>query len=296
MSEKKIEVFKVTIKTTDQSEFKFEDVLLNRNFQNIDKKQGGKHIQLAYVEDKGDYVVGIVQTTKMNATPPKRNVLTNETKPLGLEKSEGLLYGNVFLYQKTKSVLLYEVTKDSLFIGQLDSFIYDLVRESDLIKFDVRFRPLMNADAMRKLLEMGDKKSVHIQFAYPGELIKKIKNEQSSIKEIAKTGKDIGADLIDVTYKISGHKDLYLQNGPVNKMLEFIHDKFALLKDNVKKFSVKGYEINEEIISEVDFVKDAMVEKIKYIEDKNSKDLRPFVRKQEIENAYIRLEKDINQY
>jgi hypothetical protein len=154
MSEKKIEVFKVTIKTTDQSEFKFEDVLLNRNFQNIDKKQGGKHIQLAYVEDKGDYVVGIVQTTKMNATPPKRNVLTNETKPLGLEKSEGLLYGNVFLYQKTKSVLLYEVTKDSLFIGQLDSFIYDLVRESDLIKFDVRFRPLMNADAMRKLLEM----------------------------------------------------------------------------------------------------------------------------------------------
>ncbi len=73
MSEKKIEVFKVIIKTTDSLDLNFEQILIDSDLQNVDKKSGPKHIQLAYVEDKGDYVIGIIQTTKMGPTPPKRN-------------------------------------------------------------------------------------------------------------------------------------------------------------------------------------------------------------------------------
>jgi len=155
---------------------------------------------------------------------------------------------------------------------------------------------MMKADAMKKLLHMGDKRSVHIQFAYPGELIKKIKNSQRSLKEIAKPGKDIGAEFIDVTYKISSRKDKFLQNGPINGMLEYLGGKFDLIKDNIRKFSIKGYEEDEENISEVDFIKDVMVEVIKYEEDKNMKDLRVFLRKQEIEAAYLRLTTDLSVY
>jgi len=297
MKEKKVEVVQVNIKTVDGSELRFENILLNPDFQNVDKKNGGKYSQFVYLQDYPDYVVGLVQSTKMDSTPPKRNIDTNITTSLGLLREEGLLYGNVFLFDKEKRVLLYEVTKDGLFIGQLDGLIYDLVRDyENIVKFDIRFATLMNADAMHKLLTMGDKKAVHIQFANPEEMLKKVKNDQKAIKEIAKPGKDMGADLIDVIYKIGAHKTNYLHNGLINHMLEFINNKFDLLKDNVKKFSIKGYEEDEEKMTEVDFIKDKMVEKIKYTDAKNMADLKPNERKQEIILAYDRLRGDIYRY
>jgi hypothetical protein len=297
MKEKKVEVVQVRIKTIDGSELKFEDILLNSDFQNFDKKIGGKYSQFVYIQDYPDYVVGLVQSTKMDSTPPKRNVETNVTMSLGLLREEGLLYGNVFLLDKIKQVLLYEVTKDGLYIGQLDALVYDLVREyENIVKFDIKFATVMNADAMYKLLTMGDKKAIHIQFANPEEMLKKVKNDQKAIKEIAKPGKDLGADFIDVVYKINAHKTNYLHNGPINHMLEFLSNKFDLLRDNVKKFSIKGYEEDEENLTEVDFIKDKMVEKIKYNDGKNMADLKPHERKQEIILAYDRLKGDIYRY
>ncbi|WP_316753869.1 hypothetical protein [Pedobacter gandavensis] len=297
LKEKKIEVVQVKIKTIDGSELKFEDILLNGDFQNADKKSSGKFSQFVYIQDYPDYVVGIVQSTKMDSTPPKRNINTNITMSLGLLTEEGLVYGNVFLFNKEKSVLLYETTRDGLFIGQLDSFIYDLVRDyDDIIKFDIKFHTLMNANAMEKLLKMGDKKSIHIQFANPEQMLKKIKNEQKSIKEIAAPGKALGADFIDVTYKIDAYKTNYLHNGAINNMLEFINSKFDLLRENVKKFSIKGYEEDEEKVTEVDFIKDKMIEKIRYTDTKNMADLKPTERKQEIILAYERLRSDIYRY
>lgn len=297
MKEKKIEVVQVKLKTIDDSELRFEQILLNPDFHNVDVKLGGKYCQLVYVQDYGEYCVGLIQSTKMDSTPPKRNVETNETLPLGLLREEGLLYGNVFLFNKEKRVFLYEVTKDGLFIGQLDMFIYDLVRDyENIVKFDIRFALLMNADSMDKLLKMGDKKAVHIQFANPSEMLKKIKDEQKSIKEIVKPGKDLGADIIDVTYKIATSKTNYLHNGAINHMLEFIGNRFDLLKSNVKKFAIRGYEEDQETISEVDFIKDKMIEKIRYSDGKNMADLKPMQRKQEIILAYERLRRDIYRY
>lgn len=79
-------------------------------------------------------------------------------------------------------------------------------------------------------------------------------------------------------------------------MLEYLSERYNLLRDNVKKFSIRGYEEDEEKVTEVDLIRDLMFEIIKYEEDKNSKDLKPFQRKQEIIAAYNRLERDINAY
>ncbi|GGG92587.1 hypothetical protein [Pedobacter zeae] len=296
MTEKKVEVVQVKIKTIDESEFKFEQILLNPDFHNVDIKIGGSHRSLVYVQDHENYCVGLIQSTKMDSTPPKRNILTNETLALGLKREEGLLYGNVFLFDKEKQVLLYEVTRDGLFIGQLGDLFYSLIRDYPLVKIDIKFIPLMNANAMEKLLSMGDRKAVHIQFAHPDEMLKKIKSEQSAIKEIIKPGKDIGAELIDVIYKVTTTKGKYLHNGKINNMLEYINNKFDLLRDNVKKFEVKGYEEDVEKITEVDFIRDKMIEKIKYSDSKNMSDLKPTARKQEIILAYERLRRDIYRY
>lgn len=296
MSKKKIEVFKVKIKTTDDSELKFEDILLNTELTSKNIKIGPKHIQFVFIEDKGDYIVGLLQSTKMDATPPKHNTATNIISPLGLTEPEGLLYGNVFLYSKTSKFFLYEVTKNGLFIGQLSDHIYNITKESDLTKFDVRFDIVMNLDAAKKLLTMGSKKAIHMQFASPDEIIKKVKSKQQSLKEISKPGKDLGAELIDVTYKITSRKDKSLHTTKINQMLEWINNNYNLIQDNIKMFAIRGYEEDEEKITEVDLIKDKMIEFISYSENKNMEDLKPLMRKQEIIKAYERIESDINNY
>lgn len=294
MSKKKIEVFKVRIKTVDGSELNFEDILLNKDLTTKVVKSAGKYVELVYVEEKVDFVIGLVQSTKMNATPPKNNTQTRKMSSLGLEGFEGLCYGNVFLYSKSTKFFLYEVTKDGVYMGQLGNHIYDIVKDTELVKFDIRFDVIMNVDAMRKLMTMGSKKAIHMQFAYPDEILKKVKNEQQSLKEIAKPGKELGAELIDVTYKITTKKGNSLHSGKINQILEWIGDNYALMKENVKKFAIRGYEEDENNITEVDLIKDKMIEFITYNENKNMDDLKPTARKHEIVEAYDRIKRDLD--
>jgi len=296
MSKKKIEVFRIRIKTSDGSELKFEDILLNTELTSKNIKNGAKYVELVFVEERGDFIVGLVQSTKMDATPPKHNTVTNKISSLGLTDPEGLAYGNVFLYSKTTNFFLYEVTKDGLYIGQLSDHIYNIVRESELVKFDIRFDVIMNIDAMKKLLTMGNRKAIHMQFAAPGEILKKVKSGQQSLKEIAKTGNEFGAELIDITYKIISRKDKSLHTNKINQVLEWINNNFDLMKNNVRKFAIRGYEEDEDNITEVDLIKDKMIEYINYNENKNMDDLKPTFRKQEIIEAYKRIENDIKNF
>ncbi|GAA4917439.1 hypothetical protein [Mucilaginibacter defluvii] len=302
MSKKKIEVFRVRIKTLSGDVLNFEDLLLNSDLTSISIKSGPKHTQFVFIEEKEDVILGIVQSTKMNATPPKNNILTNQLSSLGLTEPEGLAYGNVFLYSKTSKFFLYEVTKDGLYMGQFDKHIYDIVHKYNetneylIQSFDIRFDLVMNIDAMKKLLGMGSKKSVHMQFFAPQEIVKKVKNNQKSLKEIAKPGEELGAELIDVTYKITSKKDKSLHTSKINQMLEWIGNNYDLMKSNIRKFAIRGYEEDESNITEVDFIKDKMIEFINYNEDKNMVDLKPTLRKQEILSAYERIKNDLDNY
>jgi hypothetical protein len=151
----------------------------------------------------------------------------------------------------------------------------------------------MTVDALSKLLTMGGQKSIHIQFADPGEVVKKVKDSQKALKEIAKPGDELGAELVDVVYKITSRKGKSLHTGKINKMLEWVSDNYGLLRDNIKEFSIKGYEEDQETLTEIDLIKDKMIEFISYTENKNMDDLRPTARKQEIQLAYERIHRDL---
>lgn len=207
-----------------------------------------------------------------------------------------MLYGNTFLYAKATKVLMYEVTKSGTFIGQLDDFFYKLTKDSDLPKFSLRFNIVMNVDAMEKMLRMGQKKAIHMQFANPDGLLKKIKDEQKSLKEIAKTGKDVGAELIDVTYKITGRKDKSLHTKKIDQLIEYAGNQYDMIKEHFNFIKVKGYDEDEEKVTEVDLIKDKMLQFISYSESKNMIDIRPKERKDQIVLAYEKIEKDLNKY
>ncbi|MFC3352426.1 DUF6731 family protein [Sphingobacterium zeae] len=297
MSKKKVEVFQVIIKTRgDIPAPQFEDILMNTEFHDKTVHGFAKRIQMSYLEDKGDYIVGIIETTQMGATPPKYNTVTKERNSLGLDTPEGLLYGNVFLYDKTTKVFIYEVTKNGTFIGQLDDFFYKLTKDSDLPKYTIRFSMVMNVDAMEKMLRMGNKRMLHLQFANPAGLVKKIKNEQSSLKQLAKNGADVGAEVIDVTYKMEGRKKNSLHTGKVDQILNYLKEKSELALEHFQHIKVKGYDEDTENVTEIDLIRDKMIDYISYTEDRNMTDIRPHERKVEITEAYNRKIRDLKKY
>lgn len=294
---KKVEIFQVILKTRDEiTPPSFEEILLNKLF--LDKTIIGfaKRMQMSYIEDKEDFIVGIIETTQMGPTPPKHNTLTKKRNSLGLDTPEGLLYGNAFLYDKKTKVFMYEVTKNGTFIGQLDDFFYKLTKDSDLPKYSLRFSIVMNIDAMEKMLKMGTKKMLHMQFANPQGLLNKIKSSQKSLREIAKNGTELGADVIDVTYKMAGRKKKSLHTGNINRMLNYLKQESDLMREHFEYVKVKGYEEDSEKVTEVDLVKDKMIQFISYTEDRNMTDIRPKERKIEIIAAYERIVNDLNKY
>ncbi len=297
MNKKKVEVFQTIIKVKNGETCpSFEDILLNKDFQDKTIHGFTKRAQMSYVEDKGDYIVGVIETTQMGPTPPKHNTVTKERSSLGLDTPEGLLYGNVFLYEKATKIFMYEVTKNGTFIGQLDDFFYKLTKDSTLPKYTLNFLVVMNFDAMEKMLRMGSKKVLHMQFANPKALYQKVKNSQSGLKDIAKNGTDFGAEVIDVTYKMQGRKKKSLHNNTIDKMLNYLKQEKDLLKEHFEYVKIRGYEDDSDTVTEVDLIKDKMIKFISYSEARNMIDIRPKERKDDLIRVYEGIANDLNKY
>lgn len=107
----------------------FEDVLVFMNAEGREYRIGEKSFHVSLFNDpiSEDYVEGLVITTQDSDIPPKRNKRTGEFSPVQIDtRTEGFAYANVFLYDKTRNVLLYEINKNGCFPRQLTEAIYYL--------------------------------------------------------------------------------------------------------------------------------------------------------------------------
>src|SRR5690606_23289344 len=81
-----------------------------------------------------------------------------------------------------------------------------------------------------------------------------------------------------------------------DKIIEYAGNKYDMMKEHFNFIKVKGYDEDEEKVTEVDLIKDRMLQFISYSESKNMIDIRPKERKDQIILAYEKIEKDLNKY
>lgn len=106
---KKVETFEVQL--TSDEDYLFESMITDNDIVEAEQKVAGKIVSLKILKNGRSYIVGLVETTRNENIPPKKNRRNKRVQSLGLAPEEGLAYGNIFIYEKRRRILMYEVNK-----------------------------------------------------------------------------------------------------------------------------------------------------------------------------------------
>jgi hypothetical protein len=121
-SKKKVEVFLVKFRT--EGKYSFDEILKCNDVAERDLKVKQKNVTLKILKTAKDYLVGIVETSRDQNIPPKKHRKKKTISKLGLDAEEGLAYANVFLFDRKKNIMMYEVNKFGCFVDHFITYIY----------------------------------------------------------------------------------------------------------------------------------------------------------------------------
>ena len=171
---KKIEFYKVILKTLDdkKSDIKLDVILTSEELLNKQVYLKGKDLELKVFANNEDYLVGIIETSRNNNLPPKKSKKAKTLSKLGLNSDEGLAYGNVFLFDKKRNILMYEVNKFRCYLDHFISFIFTALKDTTLFKkFKIKLEVVLTSAEYNRIVNMNFHKSVEIQIANPEKMM-----------------------------------------------------------------------------------------------------------------------------
>lgn len=293
-SPKKIEVFTVNFKTEEDSTLTFEKLLLSKTIEEYEAFINKKDVSVSILE-KGDIIIGIVETSRKDNIPPKKHKKAKKISKIGLTDDEGLAYGNVFLYEKKRKLLFYEVNK---FGSYVNHFLNCLKRCCEVDenwegKFDVDVTPLLLPDEYLRMLKMNYYKSIEVKFSNPNVLIKEFKHKNNAITKTIELTQELGTETFNGKFEVKSKrqggnslKSLTLRD-MVSGFQNLMGSKAG--RDNLKKLIVYGYAVDEddsERLEPIDLLADRYLKQFSLNEPRENEDLLQDQRKKKIKEVY----------
>lgn len=302
--QKRIEVMTPIITCTEET-VSFTDLLASANGRCI--YLDFKSVELKLLTTSFEHCqAGIVITCQNKDLPPKRNNQTGEFSAIGINTDiESLSYGNIFFYDETLNVLLYEVNltgSDPDKFGQLLTDIWN--RENEDNNASIKFTTVVRKSEYERAMRMGFYKEFYAELTCPTEIAQSYRDETSTQYKLAKAyvndAVKSNSDTIVVKMTSFGRKgkDEGLNVGFIKKLIESFHFlQLGTQNKNVAQLRVKGYftDPNEpSTIQPVNLVADTFQEFIKLEVVQQNTDLREFERKSEIEKVYRKILPKLN--
>lgn len=260
---------------------------------------------------KEDCILGIIVTTQDSDIPPKRNKTTGIYNPIDIDTvKEGFGYANIFLYDSTRNILLYEINRNGCFPNQLKEFIYSTWNADDDnsdLKFDLIFPSVLRAHEYDRMIKMDRYKKISIELYNPTELINCIEADSDSIynniiKNQIKLGQETNANTI-IIEQVALQKKIN-QYGLSRSMIKGLIDAVKLniagkgYRTNIQTLRVEGYTSDSEDPNRckpVDLIADSFNESFKITDIQVHRDVQQQERKEGIENLYDKLLPEIKQ-
>jgi hypothetical protein len=278
----------------DNQKLDFETILLSDLINNRPITQFGRTIELKYVEDKPNYILGVMVTTKREGIPPKHKTSNDLYSPLDLDDDEGLAYANVFLYDKGTKILMYEFNKNGVYLQKFCDHLRMLTNSTEEFGvFNITPEPLLNIEAYNRMIQMNFYKSIEIQIAQPDILINDFKDKNDSLKNILKFGKEINSNYLTIILDVKQRRKEGLFNNIVQRVTNTLMSLGGKKDDEdlIKKVEITGYENDpDDPNSNVKSIVDLVLDKYKctmVIEEKRIlKDLQIQDRKTAIQELY----------
>lgn len=284
ISNKKVEMFQVVFRKEEASKLTFEDVLLSESVRDYYAFINGKEVSVTIIDNEST-ITGIVETTRNDNLPPKKNRKKKKIEKLGLNDDEGLAYGNIFLYEKKRQILMYEVNKFGSYVYHFIKCLKDCCSTDEnrwSERFDVALNPILKPDEYERLKKMNYYKTLEIQVANPKAILKEHhEKRKDSLFKAMEVAEELSSETFtgrfEVKSKKSGGRGL---NGKT--IGELVEDVKKLLtsrsgSENIKKLVVRGYAVDEEENKEklepIDLLADRYTKEIKLDEPRENANL-----------------------
>lgn len=296
-SKKKVEVFQVIFQKEEGVKLSFEDVLLSESVRDYEAFINGKDVSVTVLDTVGA-IVGIVETTRNDNIPPKKHRKKKKISKLGLEVGEGLAYGNVFLYEKKRKILMYEVNKFGSYVNHFIKCLKECCSADEARwdkKFDASLNVILNPDEYNRLKKMNYYKSLDLKVANPKEILKEYNNKKKdalgkTMELIQELNSETFTGKFEVRSKRQGGKGL--SSMTIREIVERTKQLLGTKggSENIKKLVVRGYAVDEEDNKEklepIDLLVDRYIKEIKLTEPRENTDLLEGQRKQQIKELY----------
>lgn len=293
VKKKKIEFYKVLIKDFEgnDSALKFDDIVSSKDIVGKEIFIKGKDLELKIYKNNKNVIIGHIETSRNNNVPPKKNKKAKKLSKLGLNSDEGLAYGNVFLYDKKREILLYEVNKFGCYLDHFISFIYLALKDakSELFKkFRIKLEVVLTSNEYYRIVNMNFHKSIEVQVAQPHRIIDDLKHKNGALYNVCNSGNEFNSSRLSAKFEVQGKKK---SKGLSSKTVrELMDDISRLLKtkssENIQKVIIAGYENDIKKLQKIDLIANRYIKYIEIDEPRESGDLLEGQRNSEIKKLH----------
>jgi len=286
----------------------FENIL--RFMENREYRLGEKSFKFILFDNpvNGHYVEGLVITTQDSDIPPIRDKRTGEFTSVAIDPArQGFGYANVFLYDTTRNVLVYEINKNGCFPRQFAEAIYNFwnnpeIGEEPRTHFNLTFPIFARRDEYNRMLRMGYYKKISVELVNPQGLVESQLEEEDSIENWLKTSiaKAAGCNANVIRLEQTAISKKINPEGLSHEGVKEIVDKVKSLfgRGNIQKLEVQGYTEDAEDSKRcrpVDLLTDSFKESFRIEDIQVHRDVQSNARKTGIESLYSRILPEIQQ-
>jgi len=294
---KKVETFQIIVQA--EEEVKFQDLITHDDLLDMEMKVKGKIVSLRILQNGRKNIVGLVETSRNENIPPKKNNRNKKIEKLGLTTDEGLAYANVFIYEKHRGILMYEVNKFGCFVDHFKEFIIRCTKKiDDFSALNIELNTVLKANEYQRMIKMRFHKSLEVKFANPAQILNDYHHQNDAIWNLCNTGKNISSQKVQTKFEVEAKGN---SNGLASKPLKKIVDRaLEILRGpngaNVKKIEVVGYETDSDDgkLMPIDLIADRYIQFIELDEPRENTDLLEAQRKQQILELYNKCSDDFD--
>ncbi len=148
-------------------------------------KIGTKFVEISHRNLCGDIILGIFVSTQKADLPPQHMPGNDDDySAIPIEEGKGLAYPNVFLYDQTKRLFLWEVNTQGMDIKRFAKYfaIYDKENETNI---NAEFLPVTTIDFMERVSQLERISTVDIKVADPQKIVERSQTSLSAIQKLA---------------------------------------------------------------------------------------------------------------
>ena len=252
-------------------------------------------------------VVGLVETTQDKDIPPIKNKQTKAFSQVKINTdTEGLAFANIFLFDISLNVLIYEVNRNGCYLQtfkELLEYKWAEVHSEDEIQ--IRIGAVCRLDEYNRMLRIHNYRKICYEICCPTEVLRVVRQQEESISKSLLEFQLAAAENNNINIISIEQKCMPVNINRDGMQARFVHEFAGLFnslfgagqRSNVKKFTVHGYTLDPESdklrATTINLLADVFDEHISIPEVQIQSSLQVPERKESIEALYNKIHDEL---